>query len=153
MHISTVHSVRISHAKKKPWDFCSGCNLQQKRINLNCMSNIYFPSHYMFDKIGYDTSSLAFSYLAETTQKRRLHPLAQYTKKYDTEKIPHLQSVSIFLCSHYPSQTFHKEIPNYYIYTCLLIIGTREKCILLQFKQNPNPHWSKRIIFLINGSY
>ena len=93
----------LAMQKKKPWDFCSGCNLQQKRINLNCMSNIYFPSHYMFDKIGYDTSSLAFSYLAETTQKRGLHPLAQYTKKYETEKIPHLQSVSIFLCSHYPS--------------------------------------------------
>ena len=94
MHISSVNNVRISHAKKKPWDFCSGCNLQQKRINLNCMSNIYFPSHYMFDKIGYDTSSLAFSYLAETTQKRGLHPLAQYTKMYDTKKY-HIFNLSL----------------------------------------------------------
>ena len=80
--------------QKKPWDFCSGCNLQQKRINLNCMSNIYFPSHYMFDKIGYDTSSLSFSYLADTTQKLGLHPLAQYTKS-TTQKKYHIFNLSL----------------------------------------------------------
>ena len=121
------------------------------------MSNIYFPSHYMFDKIGYDTSSLAFSYLAETTQKRELHPLSQYTKKYDTKKIPHLQSVSIFLCSHYPSQNFHKEIPNYYIYTCLLIIGTRENVcyynsneIPIRIEVNASYFWWKVVANIMN---
>ena len=111
--------MRISHAKKKPWDFCSGCNLQQKRINLNCMSNIYFPSHYMFDKIGYDTSSLAFSYLADTTQKWGLHPLAQYTKKYETEENTtssiclylSLQSLSLSDFSQRNSKLLHLYVP------------------------------------------
>ena len=140
MHISSVNNVRISHAKKKPWEFRSGCNLQQKRINLNCMSNIYFPSHYMFDKIGYDTSSLPFLYLAETTQKRRLHPLAQYTKSTTQRNTTSsiclylsLQSLSLSDFSQRNSKLLHLYVPldNWHQRKmCLITIQTKSQSAL-----------------------